>query len=244
MFLDAQWKWIIEWIFYGIINDPFYEFWILKAEGDSFDGWKGEFEIKKDPGSSSTGGTGIGGREREWLGKELEEKLYRVGRTVNFMRENCKDNVESYQTSSIFLNPKNEKFKHDCFNFKFTDPNFLHSSSTSSSSSNKNSSSNNYFSCENIFDEFRGKVSEIIQFYGTQINSYFLKSIIFDQYKLYSHAFAIKSYLLLGQGDFIHSFLDLVFHDLNKPSSMIYKHDLLGSLETAIKRSNATFHDF
>ncbi|KAL9656156.1 hypothetical protein ABK040_007774 [Willaertia magna] len=67
--------------------------------------------------------------------------------------------------------------------------------------------------------------------------------LIFDQYKFMQHCFAIKQYLLLGQGDFIQHLLELLHSELNKPTHSIYKHNLLGILESAIRGSNAQYDD-
>jgi gamma-tubulin complex component 3 len=48
---------------------------------------------------------------------------------------------------------------------------------------------------------------------------------------------------LLGQGDMMQYLMDLLFNELKKPATQIYKHNLLNILETAIRASNAQYHD-
>eukprot|EP01017_Pseudomicrothorax_dubius_P031064 TRINITY_DN3927_c0_g2_i1.p1 TRINITY_DN3927_c0_g2~~TRINITY_DN3927_c0_g2_i1.p1 ORF type:complete len:778 (-),score=173.88 TRINITY_DN3927_c0_g2_i1:54-2387(-) len=53
---------------------------------------------------------------------------------------------------------------------------------------------------------------------------------------------SLKKYLLLGAGDFIQYLMDLLFNELKKSATQLYKHSLQGILETAIRGSNAQFH--
>lgn len=68
-----------------------------------------------------------------------------------------------------------------------------------------------------------------------------LRTTLFDKYKLYDHVFAAKRYLLLGQGDFHAVLMDTLGSDLDEPASTISAYALTGSLETAIRASNAQF---
>lgn len=47
--------------------------------------------------------------------------------------------------------------------------------------------------------------------------------------------------MLLGQGDFIRHLMDLLESDLAKPASTLYLHNLTGSLEAAIRATNAQY---
>jgi len=46
----------------------------------------------------------------------------------------------------------------------------------------------------------------------------------------------------MGQGDFMQYLMDLLAEELGEPASKIYKHTLMGFLETAIRSSNAQYH--
>lgn len=57
-----------------------------------------------------------------------------------------------------------------------------------------------------------------------------------------THLTAIKQYLLLGQGDFIQYFVELLSQlDMNKPCSALNHHNILEILQSAIRGSNAQF---
>lgn len=70
-----------------------------------------------------------------------------------------------------------------------------------------------------------------------------LINIIFEKYKFMQNLQSINRYLLLGQGDMWQYLMDLLYDELKKPANQIYKHNLLSILDSAIKASNAQYHD-
>lgn len=65
--------------------------------------------------------------------------------------------------------------------------------------------------------------------------------LIFQHFKFDIHLQAIKRYLLLGQGEFIHTLMQIISNELSKPASTIYRHNLIGFLESAIRASNVQY---
>lgn len=63
-----------------------------------------------------------------------------------------------------------------------------------------------------------------------------------ERFHLVSHMFAMKQFLLLGQGDFFSSLMDGIHHEYQDYVGIvgIYKHSLAGMLDSAIKSSNAS----
>lgn len=55
---------------------------------------------------------------------------------------------------------------------------------------------------------------------------------------------ALKKFLALGQGDFVTCLMDLVGPDLGKLAGQVYRHDLTGKLEAALRASNAQVRCF
>lgn len=53
----------------------------------------------------------------------------------------------------------------------------------------------------------------------------------------------MRKYLLLGQGDIIRYLLELLEDDLCQPATTLYPHNLAGSLETAIRATNAQYEE-
>eukprot|EP00252_Welwitschia_mirabilis_P025567 TRINITY_DN8041_c0_g1_i1.p1 TRINITY_DN8041_c0_g1~~TRINITY_DN8041_c0_g1_i1.p1 ORF type:complete len:873 (+),score=147.91 TRINITY_DN8041_c0_g1_i1:193-2811(+) len=68
-----------------------------------------------------------------------------------------------------------------------------------------------------------------------------LLDLMYNKYKFRDHCLAIKRYLLLGQGDFIQYLMDIVGPELSQPANTISSFKLAGSLETAIRASNAQY---
>ena len=70
-----------------------------------------------------------------------------------------------------------------------------------------------------------------------------LLTTVFTKYSFVKHCDALKRYLLLGQGDFIQTLMDLVGPDLGKKAVDVSEYQLNGSLDAAIRASNAQFDD-
>ncbi|KAF0380096.1 Gamma-tubulin complex component 3 [Gigaspora margarita] len=75
------------------------------------------------------------------------------------------------------------------------------------------------------------------------VTSQRLLNILFTKYKLKEHFTALKRYLLLGQGDFIQHLMAQLGPGLSKPANTLYRHNLTGTLESAIRASNAQYDD-
>ncbi|KAK4521457.1 GTP cyclohydrolase II [Mucor velutinosus] len=70
-----------------------------------------------------------------------------------------------------------------------------------------------------------------------------LLNLLKTKYKLMDHLKALKRYLLLGQGDFIQYLMDILWLNLSKPANTLFRHNLTGILETAIRSCNAQYDD-
>ncbi|KAG9010845.1 Microtubule-nucleating Tub4p (gamma-tubulin) complex component [Tulasnella sp. 427] len=68
-----------------------------------------------------------------------------------------------------------------------------------------------------------------------------LFDMFFDKFKLMDHLLALKSYLLLGHGDFAEHLMETLSPHLAKPANNLQRHKLTSSLETAIRATNAQF---
>ncbi|WWC87885.1 uncharacterized protein L201_002783 [Kwoniella dendrophila CBS 6074] len=68
-----------------------------------------------------------------------------------------------------------------------------------------------------------------------------LLEIFFDKFILLEHLRALKSYLMLGAGDFTELLMEALAPRLSKPAISLYRHHLTSDLESAIRGSNAQF---
>ncbi|KAF9999833.1 Microtubule-nucleating Tub4p (gamma-tubulin) complex component [Entomortierella chlamydospora] len=67
--------------------------------------------------------------------------------------------------------------------------------------------------------------------------------LLVTKFKLLDHLKAIKRYILLGQGDFIQHLMEALGPNLSQPANTLFRHNLTGTLETALRSSNAQFDD-
>ncbi|CCI48015.1 unnamed protein product [Albugo candida] len=69
----------------------------------------------------------------------------------------------------------------------------------------------------------------------------YLTRLLMHKFHLLEHCQALKSYMLLGQGDFIQHLMDLLGPELSQRASQIYRHRLRNVFETALNASNGKF---
>ncbi|KAI2625725.1 spindle pole body component alp6 [Hypoxylon sp. NC1633] len=68
-----------------------------------------------------------------------------------------------------------------------------------------------------------------------------LLHLMTDKFHLFEHLQALKSYILLGQGDFIALLMESLSANLDRPAGAQYRHTLTAQLEHAIRGSNAQY---
>lgn len=68
-----------------------------------------------------------------------------------------------------------------------------------------------------------------------------LMDLMTNKFHLFHHLRALKSYLLLGQGDFIALLMESLAANLDRPAGAQYRHTLTAQLEHAIRGSNAQY---
>ncbi|EIW76095.1 gamma-tubulin complex DGRIP91 SPC98 component [Coniophora puteana RWD-64-598 SS2] len=66
-----------------------------------------------------------------------------------------------------------------------------------------------------------------------------LFEILIDKFHLTTHLKALKSYLLLGHGDFASQLLDALAPSLGRAASTLYRHNLTATLESALRSTSA-----
>lgn len=76
-----------------------------------------------------------------------------------------------------------------------------------------------------------------------QVTNQELLRILFQKYKFEGHCVSIRKYLLMGQGDFMQCLMDSLAVELSNPAVHIHRHSLQAQLETAVRMSNAQYHD-
>uniref|UniRef100_A0A1B6DS09 Uncharacterized protein n=1 Tax=Clastoptera arizonana TaxID=38151 RepID=A0A1B6DS09_9HEMI len=86
------------------------------------------------------------------------------------------------------------------------------------------------------------ELSQIIELAFLQASKLVL-DVLKSEFKLYENFQALRRYMLMGQGDFFSYFLQLLEPELCKPATLLYKHNLISIMETAMRSTNAQFED-
>ncbi len=73
------------------------------------------------------------------------------------------------------------------------------------------------------------------------VNARLIELLLGPRYQLMTHLRALKKFLALGQGDFVTCLMDSIGPELSKGAHQVYRHDLTGKLEAALRSSNAQF---
>ena len=68
-----------------------------------------------------------------------------------------------------------------------------------------------------------------------------LMHLMSSRFHLFDHLQALKSYILLGQGDFIALLMESLAANLDRPAGAQYRHTLTAQLEHAVRGSNAQY---
>lgn len=69
-----------------------------------------------------------------------------------------------------------------------------------------------------------------------------LFSVFLSKFHLLSHLLALKSFLLVGTGDFVSTLMDTLSLSLHKPANTLYRHLLTAALDSAVRSSSASTH--
>ena len=237
-------NYIINWIKYGEFEDPYKEFFVNILENvKDEDIWNLKYQL-------------IAKNIPNFMKREPTIKIFETGKCIHFIRHYCQEkNYSLYNLKRTLLYIKNKYILHnnDLNNEdKNLEENFDYGIDEDKIIFEKDS----YDSClkfiELLFnnEKYNKKfdisfISEIlynIDLIHTLINKELIK-IIFVKFKFSQNLDCINKYLLLGQGDMMQTLMDIIYDELKKPASLIYKHILQANLESAIKSTNAQFND-
>jgi gamma-tubulin complex component 3 len=86
----------------------------------------------------------------------------------------------------------------------------------------------------------KGRLVESITALSRTVDSRLL-TLIRSKYRIETHLHALKQFLLLSQGDFVICLMDTVGPELRKRANQLYRHNLTGMLESALRGSNAQY---
>jgi gamma-tubulin complex component 3 len=84
------------------------------------------------------------------------------------------------------------------------------------------------------------RLSSLLEEISTSIDRKLL-NMMESRYYLSTHLSSLKKFMLLGQGDFVTCLMDALGPELKKKATLLYRHNLTGILEGALRASNAQF---
>ena len=256
---------IKNWIMYGLLQDPYKEFFvdiIDKINDDDIWNLKYQIVYKNIP---------------NFLNRELVIKIFEIGKCINFIIHYCKEvefnlghllkdiksEIENAENKINELNNNNnnidnmnidneKKFNviNNNNNINIIDINsykccynFIVSLFNNQDIIPNNNNLNNINNSSNESEKhFLNDLIINIDLIHELINKTLLK-ILFVKFNFKENLDSINRYLLLGQGDMMQSLMESLFDELKKPANHIYMHNLQANLETAIRASNAQFND-
>ena len=208
---------VINWIKYGNLEDPYKEFFVEILDGiHNDDIWNLKYQL-------------IAKNVPNFMKREKTIKIFEVGKGLHFMRNYCKEKFNLANLNIILENKIKDKniseFEslNECYEFI----NYIFD--------NLNN--------EKILDiSLIDLLNKNIDIIYELLNEEILKTI-YNKFKFNSNLESINKYLLLGQGDMIQTLIESLFDELDKPATNILKHNLESNLTTAIKASNSDITD-
>ena len=84
------------------------------------------------------------------------------------------------------------------------------------------------------------RLASLIDRISSSIDSRLMK-LMETRFFLSTHLLSLKKFMLLGQGDFVTCLMDALGPELRKKATALYRHNLTGMLEGALRSSNAQF---
>ena len=246
---------IINWIKYGELQDPYKEFFVDILDGVIEDDlWNLKYQI-------------VGKNVPNFMKRGPTLKIFEVGKCIHFIRNYCK---ERYNLSNLLnilkyiieKNPKKNKnikrigeegeknidinnnfLEKINFDFGFEEDKIIYEIESLNSCYEL---INYIFNISNQKDILNisliNSIINNIDIIHKLVNKELVR-IFTDKFKFISNLESINKYLLLGQGDMMQTLIESLFEELDKPANLILKHNLQSNLESAIRASNALLKD-
>lgn len=200
---------LIRWITDGILDDPYQEFFIearINVVGDRM--WHEKYFVRDS-------------MVPIFITKSQAKKILGTGKSINFLREICKDSTPLQGRENYMLIDNDD----------------------SNNNSNTNNNNNNKCHVETFFDmDPDGPLQTMMNAAYKETSTRVVESLT-KEYQLMDHIQGIKGYLLLGQGHFVQHLMHLLEPELAKPANSLYPHNISSILETAIRATCTKIED-
>jgi gamma-tubulin complex component 3 len=203
------------WTTEGILSDPAHEFFVVDTKGNADDRhlWKEQYRLDFDKVPF-----GI-------LDEDLIQPAFVVGKAINYIRKCLQDGGWSLQ-----LLVDEEETTDDSHSVAMVDQNAKQALG--------------FVYTPNDVGSARATVAPIRQTLtraATLVHSHILKSL-HEKHSLFQHLFALKQFLLLGQGDFFATLMIGIHNEFEGFSGLsgVYRHTLAAIVDSALRNTNAT----
>ena len=231
---------MVRWILYGELYDPYDEFFVGAKTGVVLSMWQDTYFLRTQTLPS-------------FLPKSLAMKVLIIGKSINFIRA-CIPKLPTVKSVSTKKKGMERPSVADALGFgkvavvsydeivaseriqampigKLEDENGV-------SISGATKDMVDVLQATSYGDE--EKLSDIVN----KIANYTDTKLLYmmnSSFNLNVHLLALKKFMLLGQGDFVTCLMDSVGPELKKRANQLYRHNLTGMLEVALRSSNAQF---
>jgi gamma-tubulin complex component 3 len=236
---------IKNWLLYGDLQDPYKEFFVDindKVPDDEI--WSNRYIL-------------VIPNVPNFFNKNVTRKIFEIGKCVNFIRKYC--NEPTYSLLKLKIKLTMEIEKESLVRKSDNESRMIIDEEAYTQKSIKNEIElagqkiyGNYRKCLELImslDSEEKMNMAILPYLNSEIDLLHyeinkdLIAILYKSFKFKTHLQSINRYFLLGQGDMMQYLMDLLFPELGKSAIHIFKHNLLSILETAIRASNAQYHD-
>ena len=263
---------ILNWIKYGEIQEPYEEFFVKIDDGVKEDEiWKNKYKL-------------IYGNIPNFMKRDFVLKIFEVGKCIHFFNFFCKEKYNLNNLKKVIQFIKNKYFeeKQKDINENEINSKMQEDESFTTEENTIIDDDNNTFCSQKLISEFDYQINKekinhektsyesVLNFIpllfaktdlNILLNISFLNElnknidiihtllhkdlvrIFFQKFKFLENIEALNKYLLLGQGDMIQNLMESLYIELQKPGNTIYKYVLQSVLESAINSTNARYND-
>lgn len=228
---------LTRWIQYGELQDPYEEFFVgytshpKQQQHLSYNMWQDTYLLRPAMLPS-------------FLPPALANKVLVIGKTINFIRI-CQSKLPNINLTHKSSKPhaKGRKSVGTSSN-RNNMKDLLDHSNNAEDEEIKDTDMNMDMGVDGLLKGLRyggeAVLSEVVHRIARTTDSRLL-NLMQHRFYLSLHLLALKKFLLLGQGDFVTCLMDMVGPELKKRANQLYRHNLTGMLEGALRSSNSQF---
>jgi gamma-tubulin complex component 3 len=204
------------WTTQGVLSDPWNEFFVVEKE-DVDDKFLWQEKYSINLDLVPTG----------ILGRDLVVPAFKVGKGINFIRRCLMDGRWTMHLSASGEDGDDTRMSDD------------------TSDGNNNRELGYRYAPHKIGDFENEALKKTLTIAGSLVNSHILQTLK-EENHLMQHLFALKQFLLLGQGDFFSALMEGLHNEYSNTGERssvtgIYKHSLLSIVEGALRSTNAKY---